>query len=79
MSSFILNPFRILSSFLLFLSRKIKSNIANHSFLKRKLDIVKRGEFEERLHIHMYQKASLTLFCYVVLVMGWGRLRWHPG
>lgn len=43
----------------------MKSDIANHSFLKRKLDIVKRGEFEERLEKHMYQKASF----YVIL---WG-------
>lgn len=46
--------------------RKMKSNIANHSFFKRKLDIVKRGEFEERLQIHMYQKDSATLLAEVV-------------
>ena len=57
---FFLNAFGT-SSFLLFLSRKMKSNIANHSFLKRKLDIVKRGEFEERLQVHMYQKASFYI------------------
>ncbi|XP_020604138.1 uncharacterized protein LOC110043070 isoform X2 [Orbicella faveolata] len=46
--------------------RKMKSDIANHSFLKRKLDIVKRGEFEERLQKHMYQKDSATLLAEIV-------------
>jgi len=46
--------------------RKMKSNIANNTFLKRKLDIVKRGEFEERLQIHMCQKDSVTLLAEIV-------------
>lgn len=46
--------------------RKMKSKIANNSFLKRKLDTVKRGEFEERLRTHMYQKDSATLLAEIV-------------
>ena len=45
----------------------MKSNIANNTFLKRKLDIVKRGEFEERLQIHMCQKASV----YILVLRSW--------
>lgn len=53
----------------------MKSNIANNTFLKRKLDIVKRGEFEERLQIHMYQKGSF----YIVLLCSFGNLTKYCG
>ncbi|KAL9971826.1 hypothetical protein ACROYT_G018037 [Oculina patagonica] len=46
--------------------RKMKSSIANNMFLKRKLEIAKRAEFEERLQIHMYQKDSATLLAEIV-------------
>ena len=36
------------------------SDIAKREFLKKKLEIVKRQEFEERLHVHLYQKVYLT-------------------
>ena len=36
------------------------SDIAKREFLKKKLEIVKRQEFEERLHMHLYQKVYLN-------------------
>lgn len=36
------------------------SDIAEREFLKKKLAIVKRQEFEERLHMHLYQKVYLN-------------------
>ena len=42
---------------LLFFLRTMKSDIAKHTFLKRKLEIVKREEFEDRLQTHIYQKV----------------------
>ena len=39
----------------------MKSSIANNMFLKKKLEIAKRAEFEERLQLHMYQKASILV------------------
>ena len=36
------------------------SDIAKREFLKKKLEIVKRQEFEERLQMHLYQKVYLN-------------------
>ena len=36
------------------------SDIAKREFLKKKMEIVKRQEFEERLHMHLYQKVCLN-------------------
>ncbi|KAJ7371832.1 hypothetical protein OS493_023174 [Desmophyllum pertusum] len=46
--------------------KEMKSSIANNTFLKRKLEIAKRAEFEERLQLHMYQKDSATLLAKIV-------------
>ena len=41
-------------------SRTQMSDIAKREFLKKKMEIVKRQEFEERLHMHLYQKVYLN-------------------
>lgn len=41
--------------------RTVMSNNAKREFLKRKLEIVKRQEFEDRLQTHLYQKDSVSL------------------
>lgn len=46
--------------------RSMKSNIAKNTFLKRKAEIVKRSEFEDRLQMHLYQKDSATLIAEIV-------------
>lgn len=38
----------------------MKSNIARTAFLKRKMEVVKRPEFEDRLQQHLYQKVFYT-------------------
>ena len=38
----------------------MKSNIARTEFLKRKMEVVKRPEFEDRLQEHLYQKVFYT-------------------
>ena len=40
--------------------RNMKSNIARTAFLKRKMQVVKRPEFEDRLQEHLYQKVFCT-------------------
>ncbi|XP_073253126.1 uncharacterized protein [Porites lutea] len=46
--------------------RNMKSNIARTAFLKRKMEVVKRPEFEDRLQEHLYQKDSATLIADIV-------------
>lgn len=38
----------------------MKSNIARTTFLKRKMEVVKRPEFEDRLQEYLYQKVFYT-------------------
>lgn len=38
----------------------MKSNIARTAFLRRKMEVVKRPEFEDRLQEHLYQKVFYT-------------------
>ena len=38
----------------------MKSNIARTAFLKRKMEVVKSPEFEDRLQEHLYQKVFYT-------------------
>lgn len=42
------------------------SDIAKREFLKKKMEIVKRQEFEERLHMHLYQKDSACLIAEII-------------
>lgn len=46
--------------------RKMKASVASKTFLKRKVEIAKRAEFEERLELHLYHKDSATLLAEIV-------------
>lgn len=44
----------------------MKASVASKTFLKRKVEVAKRAEFEERLQLHLYHKDSATLLAEIV-------------